>query len=347
LATLEAVLRGTSNQMPVRLAAVRLAIHAPSRFVEMAGELCRSSNAEIRRAAAWNLGMIAKHRPALVSDSVRTALLQLLSDPDVSVRGEAGIACARAKVQAAVPLLVKLLADRPADYEQWTEDKNRLAERQAMIEARARWAFALGLTGTKDPAAAQTLLDAVKHRAVHQERMLVGFDGAMAASALGRLQAAEAVGVLRDALFHENPVTVQIARALKAGKKPDQVFKSLDPRARASYILDIRMRFSVVPALAEIGSGDARAALNTIVDAPESESQWPRPFFRAQAAEALMKSHVRDSAPMVSRFLAHRVPEVRRSAILACLKKSDPQYRKLLESAAPWAVPWWDVQHRP
>ena len=49
----------------------------------------------------------------------------------------------------------ELLADRPADYEQWTEDKNRLAERRTMIEARARWAFALGLTGTKDPAAAR------------------------------------------------------------------------------------------------------------------------------------------------------------------------------------------------
>ena len=46
LAALEAVLRNTTNQMPVRLAAVRMAIYAPHRFTEIAGELCRSSSAE-------------------------------------------------------------------------------------------------------------------------------------------------------------------------------------------------------------------------------------------------------------------------------------------------------------
>ena len=76
-AALEAVLRGTSKPMPARLAAVRLAIYAPRRFTELAGELCRHANAELRRATAWNLGMIAKHRPELISDPVRAALRQL------------------------------------------------------------------------------------------------------------------------------------------------------------------------------------------------------------------------------------------------------------------------------
>ena len=191
-------------------------------------------------------------------------------------------------------------------------------------------------------------MDAVKHRAVYlPELMIVGLDGKMAASALGKLRAAEAVGVLRDVLLHETPVMAQIAQARKAGKNLDQVIMSLDLRARASYWSDMQMRFAVLPALGEIGSEDAVAALNAIVDAPENDSQLANPYFRSLAAEAVMKSQVRDSALIASRFLAHRVPEVRRSAILVCLKRSDPQYRKLLESAAPWAVPWWDVQHRP
>ncbi len=117
LAALEAVLRGTSNQMPARLAAVRLAIYAPRRFAELAGELCQRPNAELRRATAWNLGMIAKHRPELISEAVRAALLRLLSDPDASVRAEAGVACGRARIEAAVPALGQAAADRPADYD--------------------------------------------------------------------------------------------------------------------------------------------------------------------------------------------------------------------------------------
>ncbi len=344
-ATLEAVLRGTSKSMPVRLAAVRLTIYAPRRFTELAGELCRHANVELRRATAWNLGMIAKHRPRLISDSVRTVLRQLLDDPDAGVRAEAGVACGRAGIQAAVPVLAKLLADRPADYEQWTEDKNRLSERQAIMEARHHYAFALGLLGVKTPAVTQTLVEAMKHRAVLQDWMLAGCDGAMAASSLGKLHAAEAVGDLRDVLVHESPAMAAFVRSTSGGKTATP-FKSLDLRTRASIISDFRMRFAILPALAEIGGKEALAALDAIIDAPLKESDEMQAY-RRQAAEALMTFPSRDSASICARFLAHRVPQVRRSAIFACLKTSDPQYRKLLESAAPWAIPWWDAQHRP
>jgi len=347
LATLEAVLRGASNQMPARLAAVRLATCAPRRFSEMAGELCRNGNAELRRATAWNLGMIAKHRPGLMSDSVRTALRQLLDDADAGVRAEAAVACGRAGIQAAVPVLVKLLTDRPADYEQWTEDKNRLAERRTIMEARAHYAFALGLLGVKTPAVTRTLIEAMKHRAVYQDWMLAGCDGATAASALGKLHAAEAVGDLRDILVHESPAMAAFIRSTSSDKTATP-FKSLDLRTRASIISDFRMRFAILPALAEIGSKEAVAALDAIIDGPQKELEGTRQAYaRAQAAEALMKYPSRDSASICARFLAHRVPEVRRTAILACLKTPDPQYRKLLESAAPWAAPWWDAQYRP
>ena len=98
---------------------------------------------------------------------------------------------------AAVPVLVKLLANRPTDYEQWTEDKNRLAERRTMIDARAHAAFGLGFWAEK-PGGDRVLVEAVKHRGVHPDRMLAGFDGVVAASALGRLHAAETAGTAKS-----------------------------------------------------------------------------------------------------------------------------------------------------
>jgi len=345
LATLEAVLRGTSKEMPVRLAAVRLAIHAPRRFAELASELCQNPNVDLRRATAWNLGMMAKHRPALVSDAVRAALLRLLDDPDSSVRAEAGVACGRAKIQAAIPVLVKLLGDRPADYGQWTEDKKLLAERQTIIEARARYAFGLGLLGVKTPAVTQILVDAVRHRAVHSEMMLAGFDGTMAASALGKLHAAESVAGLRHVLFHETPALAAFVRPSKAAAKTDHPFQSMDARTKAAVISDFRVWAAILPALAQIGTAEAVAVLEEVIDMPATESE--RSYLRGEAAAALMTARGLDAASPLARLVTHRIPEVRRAAILACLKRSDPQYRKLLESAAPWAIPWWDAQHGP
>jgi HEAT repeat protein len=346
VAALEAVLRGTSKQMPARLAAVRLAIHAPRRFTELAGELCQSPNAEVRRAVAWNLGMIAKHRPALVSDAVRAALLRLLNDSDAGVRAEAGIACGRARIDAAVPILVKLLSDRPADHDQWTENKRLLAERRTIIDARAHYAFGLGLMGVKSPAVIQVLVDAMKHRAVHSETMLAGFDGTMAAKALGELRATEAVGDMRHILFQETPALAALIRPSKAAAKSDPPFQSLDLRTKNAVISDFRMWGAILPALAEIGSKEALATLDAVIDMPAMEAESGS-YLRATAAEALMTVRGPDAVSRLGRLVTHRVPQVRRSAILACLKRSDPQYRTLLESSAPWALPWWDAQYRP
>ena len=257
LAALEAVLRGTSNQLPARLAAVRLAIYAPRRFAELADELCRRPGAELRRATAWNLGMIAKHRPALISEPVRAALSRLLNDSDTSVRVEAAVACGRARLEAALPLLVKLLADRPADYDQWTEDKERLSQRRTIINARARLAFALGLMGVKNPAVTQVLVDTVRHRAVHPEMKLAGFDGVVAAAALGRLRTAETVGDLRDMLFHGTPALAEFSRQAKSSAQSAERFKSLDARTGVAHI----GRADVVRCLARPGRNRQRRGL--------------------------------------------------------------------------------------
>ncbi|MBM4091651.1 MAG: hypothetical protein FJ276_19820 [Planctomycetes bacterium] len=329
---LEGVLRGDSRELPLRLAAVRLAIFAPRRFCELAGELHEHPSAETRLAVAWNLGMIAKHRPELASDSVRSALVRLLADREIDVRSEAAVACGRARIDAAVPMVVKLLADRPDDLDRWTEDESRQQEKRTIIEARARYAFALGLLGAKSPAVTDVLVDAVKHRALHRDLMLVGLDGAMAAWALGRLRAADSVGALREALFRDD-------LALEKVRSASGYFG--DPASPARW-WDFNMHESVLPALAEIGSDEARHVLETALDPTKGVVH---PYRRTSGAEALLNARLGDRIPMCAKLLEHGAPEVRRCAVLTCLQQSDPQYRRLLESATPWALPWWDTQH--
>ena len=329
---LEAVLRGDSRELPLRVAAVRLAIFAPRRFCELAGELHQHPIAETRLAVAWNLGMIAKHRPELVSDSVRSALVRLLADRETDVRSEAAVACGRARIESAAPLVVKLLADRPDDLDRWTEDESRQQEKRTIIEARARYAFALGLLGAKSPAVTDVLVDAVKHRAMHRDLMLVGLDGAMAAWALGRLRAADSVGALSEALFRDDPALEKVRSA--SGY-------SGDPASPARW-WDFNMHEFILPALAEIGSDEALHVLETALDPTKGVVH---PYRRTSGAEALLNARVADHIPICAKLLEHGAPEVRRCAVLTCLKRSDPRYRRLLESATSWALPWWDAQH--
>jgi len=330
--SLEAALRGAPGRTAVRVAAVRLAIFYPGRFCELAPELCGHPNPETRWAAAWNLGMIAKHRPGLVSDSVRTALVRLLGDPDAAVRSEAAVACGRAGIEAAVPMIVRLLADRPEDLDQWSEDETRQHERRAIIEARTRYAFALGLLGVRRPSVIEVLVDAVEHRAVHRDLWLTGMDGAMAARALGELRAAESMGALRDALLRDDPALEKVRRA--SGYQGD-------PASPARW-WDFNMQAAILPALARIGSDEALRVLETALDPTKG---IVHPYRRASGAEALLNARTADPVSVCARLLNHAAPEVRRSAVLTCLERSDPRYRGLLESAAPWAVPWWDAEH--
>ena len=103
---LEAVLR-PSHEIPIRLAAVRLAISAPRRFVELAAELARRPDRETRRAVAWNLGMIAKHRPELLDGRPPRAVANC-STIRLAVRAEAAWPAAR---RESPPRRRRLLAD--------------------------------------------------------------------------------------------------------------------------------------------------------------------------------------------------------------------------------------------
>ena len=97
--------------------------------------------------------------------------------------------------------------------------------------------------------------------------MLAGFDGAMAAAALGKLRAAEAVGDLRDVLFHETPAMAAFVRLPRAAARRPIPSNHWTCGPGPSIISDFRMWFAILPALAEIGSEEALAALDAIIDA--------------------------------------------------------------------------------
>ena len=177
---LEAVLRGQSKQLPVRLAAVRLAISAPHRLVRMASELARQPDKETRRALAWNLGMIAKHGKALLDERSRAVVLGLLRDPEIAVRAEAAVACGRAKLGAAVPVVTKLLVERSRG------GPGPAPGREALLDARGHYAFALGLLDERNPAVVAALLETFRQREAGPNPMWLGIDGAMSAWAPGR-----------------------------------------------------------------------------------------------------------------------------------------------------------------
>ncbi|HUT92523.1 MAG TPA: glycerophosphodiester phosphodiesterase family protein, partial [Thermoguttaceae bacterium] len=338
LEQLEEVMRGRSHRVSVRIAAVRLAIFAPRCFTILAREVHRRADAEVRRAVAWNLGMIAKHRPSLVSNEVRGVLLQLLRDRDTAVRAEAAVACGRAGVKPAAAAIAAMLSDRSEHLDQWPDDEKRLRERRALIEVRGRYAFALGLLGVKSPAVVKVLRKTVKHRAVDRDWDFVGLDGAMAVWALGRLRAAEATGSLRTALFRDDPVLTKVDR-VKAGAG-NRVF-------RPGW-WDFRIRRFVPGALADIGSAEAVSALRSVLDwrGAKAEGDLFSSYTRADAAEALARMRIEGREAILAELLTHEVPEARGAAIRFCLSQSEPRYAALLKSRARWALPWWNAQHR-
>jgi hypothetical protein len=206
-----------------------------------------------------------------------------------------------------------------------------------IIEARSRYAFALGMIGNAEPSVVEVLIDAVQHRAIHQEVMLVGVDGAMAAFALGRLQASEAVLPLRNALFRDDPVLSQLA----------STSKSPEPSATPAAWWDFHIRSFILPALAEIGTGSSLAVLRDAIHSGSDDSQSPiAPEMRGQAARELIDSRGGDTYSIIAQLLDEGEPLARRGAIVACLRHSESRYRQPLELRASWAVPWWDAQHQ-
>jgi hypothetical protein len=137
---------------------------------------------------------------------------------------------------------------------------------------------------------------------------------------------------LREALFRNDPALVKVRGASGYSGDP----------ASPAREWDFNMHAFIPPALAEIGSDEALHVLEAALDPTKGVVD---PYSVTSVTEALLHARVADRVPICARLLEHGAPEVRRCAVLTCLKRSDPQYRTLLESASPWALPWWDTQH--
>ena len=322
---LEAVLLGRAKEIPIRQAAARLAISCPGRFVELAAELARRPDVETRRATAWNLGMIAKHRPEAIDEPCRRALLDLLGDPSMPVRAEAAIACGRAKLAAALPALLRTMIDPHAT------DEGREPSRGVLLECRGRYAFALGVLGDRSPAVARALMKTFEYREAGPNRMWLGDDGAMAAWALGELKIAEAVPLLRKALLWEPPAGWQ---------ESDD-----DGPPRWLVYWDLQVPRFVPRALLRIGGGEAAEALDAVLRLSAKEAARRSPELLAETADARARFPAEDRPALLSRLVTADVPQLHGAAVAECLRQSGPAYRSLLAVHARWAVPWWDVQH--
>lgn len=314
-----AVLDGDSQECAVRQAAARFALLAPKTFTAAVARYAKSPVVEVRRSIAWNLGMIAKHRPSLVSAEFQERLLDLARDSDPGVRGEAFVASGRANVAEALDLILDRRRIPPLPADLGGAGPRSGGDGRLAIEYRARQAFALGLLEKGTPEAVAMLQEWVLSPTLHPDEAFSALDGGMAAWSLGRLRSADSVDVLRKALFRED--------------YPDD---------RAGVAAVRRMRGMALDSLARIGNDEALLALETALNAPFAKDLDPS--FPDRAAAALVQFHVAERAPILAKLLVHGDSRVRRRGVLGALGETDPACRVLLELGAPWAVPWWDAQ---
>lgn len=183
----EKTLREATDERAYRRAAARLANWAPATLARLAPEELARRDAVFLAAMARALGQIAEHRPELVTDPARRALLARLDHADPVARGDVAVALAKAGVLESVPVIVGLLE---------SPSHGAGVAREAANATRAKLAYALGRMGRRDPDSVRVLETVVRATGARA-------DGARAAWALGRLRSAGSIPVLRDVALAE------------------------------------------------------------------------------------------------------------------------------------------------
>jgi hypothetical protein len=95
----------------------------------------------------------------------------------------------------------------------------------------------------------------------------------------------------------------------------------------------------------EIGTPEAFGVLDEVLHLPAAKVGRGSPELLVDTAEAL--THVAaDKRPgRLGQLFSQGSSGARGAAILQCLLEPGPEYRRLLNINAAWAVPWWDVEH--
>jgi hypothetical protein len=166
------------------------------------------------------------------------------------------------------------------------------------------------------------LEERVRNRALHQEWMYHGLDGATALRALILLKAPKAAELARFTLWRDDPELEKVA---------DPKYKN--PRAWT----DFRLKMVIFPALEHFpGEATEKLCRDYLALTDEEARQIGPPQFEAAGCALLAVSPKTETA---LELMKHRLQSVRGRAILDCLAHAkEPWARAALEKGAPHAL---------
>lgn len=194
--------------------------------------------------------------------------------------------------------------------------------RTERIVARAWAAQQLGERGVRDRETVGLLERQITMRSLHRDWMYHGLDGALAARALARLRAKEAVPTLVQAFRRIDPALAKVQ----------------DPRY-GPYPLawtDFRVKMYVLPALGDLPCKESKALLMEYLSLPEAAAREWGPLQYEEATRALLRQDLTEAE--LETVLRSKNLAIRGPAILECLDHPTHRRTPVLRAAAPWAL---------
>lgn len=279
-------------------------------------------------------------------DDPRLAALQLKRPPyrpvsippDLRAKWEPRFTAKSAKPDTFVPMdyLTRLekTANTPAELRKVLEDASSEAQtepdgtpeyqrqRTERIVARAWAAQQMGERGVRNRETVALLERQITMRSLHRDWMYHGLDGALAARALARLHAMEAVPTLVQAFRRIDPALTKVQ----------------DPRY-GPYPLawtDFRVKMYVLPALGDLPCKESKALLMEYLSLPEAAAREWGPLQHEEATRALLRQDLTEAE--LETLLRSNNLAIRGPAILECLDHPTRRRTSALQAAAPWAL---------
>ena len=166
----------------------------------------------------------------------------------------------------------------------------------------------------------ETLGADVRHSSLHRDWMLHGLDAALAARALGRLEAAESAPAIVEAIRRVHP-------ALSRGSSPATAAYPISWSGwRKSYLVE---------ALGDLRCDASKEFLFEYVRAAESTvSQWSYPQYE-EATRSLLRQRL--TRTELEELLRSSNLAVRGTAVLECVDNPDEEREAARQKSAPWA----------
>jgi glycerophosphoryl diester phosphodiesterase len=260
-----------------------------------------------------------------VPPAVGAAGLALLLTADEEEALEAAAeACGETSHAEAVPILVKILAEH-APLRAFAKDAPA-----ARIRLRAAAARALGRIGVSTPDVVEALKAAARDRSLHADGAWQGLDGAAAVRALARLDPQGSAALFKRLALRADP---RLEEVEKRADLPEWMRKT-------GAWWDFRIKQEAIRALGLVGTPDAKAALEALLELSKEEADEAWRELHADAARALCAG-AWDLRPAELRaLLTHAAPAARRQGAAYLMARYGPAYRELRTELLPWAAAW-------